>query len=65
MSRTTKGAAALVQPALKVGAANDPLEHEAEAMADRIVTMSAPNVDAAPPPVDSSAASSGDGAAQP
>ena len=65
MSRTTKGAAALVQPALKVGAANDPLEHEAEAMADRIVTMSAPNVDAAPPPADSSAASSGDGAAQP
>ncbi len=67
--RTTKAAGVILQPALEVGAANDPLEHEAEAMADRIVTMAAPAVDAAPPPADSSAGSpagaSGGGATQP
>ena len=35
----------LIQPALRVGAANDPLEHEAESNADRVVTMSAPSLD--------------------
>lgn len=59
--RTTHRAGALLQPALKVGAANDPLEHEAEAMADRIVTMPAPAVDAMPPPTDSPAGPPGDG----
>ncbi|MDI5920401.1 DUF4157 domain-containing protein [Halomonas sp. LR5S13] len=42
--------AARIQPALKVGAANDPMEHEAEATAERIVTMSAPGHDTAAPP---------------
>lgn len=37
--------ARLLQPALKVGAANDPLEQEAEATADRVVSMSAPSLD--------------------
>jgi len=59
-----KGAEAPVQPALKVGAANDPLEHEAEAMADRVVTMPAPAMGEGAPPADpsadSSAGSSGD-----
>lgn len=63
--RSTKAAAVILQPALKVGAANDPLEHEAETMADRIVTMSAPTMGAVPPPLDSSAGPSGDGASQP
>ena len=31
-----------IQPALRVGAANDPMEHEAEAMSERVATMSAP-----------------------
>ncbi len=41
----------LLQPALKVGAVNDPLEREAETMADRIVSMPAPQPapPAAPP----------------
>ncbi|MEM7270541.1 MAG: DUF4157 domain-containing protein, partial [Pseudomonadota bacterium] len=39
-----------LQPALKVGPANDPMEHEAEAMAERVVSMSAPSLDAPPPP---------------
>ncbi|MCB1800561.1 MAG: DUF4157 domain-containing protein, partial [Gammaproteobacteria bacterium] len=42
------GVARLLQPALKVGAANDPLEHEAEATAERVVTMSAPVPDDSP-----------------
>lgn len=43
-----------LQPSLKVGAANDPLEHEAEAMAERVATMSAPAPDSADaPPVSS------------
>lgn len=37
----------LLQPALKVGAANDPLEREAESMAERVVAMPAPQL--APP----------------
>ena len=36
-----------IQPALRVGAANDPMEHEAEAMSERVATMSASS--AAPP----------------
>ncbi|MCB1351166.1 MAG: DUF4157 domain-containing protein [Rhodobacteraceae bacterium] len=35
-------AARLLQPALRVGAANDPLEREAEQMAERVVAMPAP-----------------------
>ena len=38
----------LLQPALKVGAANDPLEREAETTAERVVAMPAPRLDAAP-----------------
>ena len=38
-----------VQPALKVGAANDPLEREAERTAERIVAMPVPSL-AEPPP---------------
>jgi hypothetical protein len=38
----------IVQPALKVGAANDPLEHEAEAMAERVVSMPVPSFDTPP-----------------
>jgi len=38
-----------VQPALRVGAANDPLELEAERTAERIVAMPAPSL-ASPPP---------------
>ena len=34
----------LLQPALKVGAANDPLEREAETMAERVVSMPAPQL---------------------
>ena len=34
----------LLQPALKVGAANDPLEREAETMAERVVAMPAPQL---------------------
>ena len=41
-----------IQTALKVGPANDPLEHEADVMADRVTTMSAPSLDAAPQPND-------------
>jgi len=37
-----------VQPVLKVGAANDPLEHEADRMAERVVAMPEPSR-AAPP----------------
>ena len=33
---------AILQPALKVGPANDPLEREADAMADRVAAMAAP-----------------------
>lgn len=47
----------LVQPALKVGAANDPYEHEAERMAERVLAMPAPQT--APPvarPTDASSA---------
>ena len=43
------GESAKIQPSLKVGAANDPLEHEADAMAERVVTMSEPAMDAPPP----------------
>jgi len=32
----------IIQPALQVGAANDPLEHEAHKTADKIVSMPAP-----------------------
>jgi hypothetical protein len=39
-----------VQPALRVGAANDPLELEAERTAERVVAMAAPSP--APPPDD-------------
>lgn len=38
---------ALLQPALRVGAANDPLEREAEATAERVVSMPAPEPAAA------------------
>ena len=41
------GAHRLLQPALKVGAANDPLEREAETMAERVVSMPAPQMAAA------------------
>ena len=34
----------ILQPALKVGAANDPLEREAETMAERVVSMPAPQM---------------------
>jgi len=34
----------LLQPALKVGAANDPLEREAETMAERVASMPAPQL---------------------
>ncbi|MCJ9429306.1 eCIS core domain-containing protein [Kordiimonas marina] len=37
-----------LQPALQVGAVNDPAEHEAEAMAARVVTSSAPAVPVQP-----------------
>ncbi|SFT86607.1 eCIS core domain-containing protein [Sedimentitalea nanhaiensis] len=37
--------AAILQPALRVGAVNDPAEHEAEAMASRVVASSAPAMD--------------------
>ena len=43
----------LLQPALKVGAASDPLEREAETMAERVVAMSVPQLtapDAVTPP---------------
>lgn len=49
--------ATLIQPALKVGAANDPLEREAENTAERIVSMPAPEI--AVPVADPS--SNGDG----
>lgn len=39
---------ALLQPALKVGAANDPLEREAETMAERVVAMPTPQLDSSP-----------------
>ncbi len=42
----------VIQPALKVGPANDPLEHEAEKTAERVVTMPAPVMDLPPPPTD-------------
>jgi len=45
----TATAIRVLQPALRVGPANDPLEREAEATAERVVSMPAPEV-AAPPP---------------
>ena len=36
--------ALILQPALKVGAANDPLEREAETMAERVVSMPSPGL---------------------
>jgi hypothetical protein len=36
--------APIIQPFLKVGAANDPLEHEAQKTADKVVSMSAPQM---------------------
>lgn len=41
-STHAESSATLLQPTLKVGAANDPLEREAENMADRVVAMPAP-----------------------
>ena len=49
VAKPKRAAVHLLQPALKVGAANDPLEHEAETNAERVVTMSASSLDAAPP----------------
>lgn len=45
-----EAAAAGVQAALRVGAANDPLEREAEVTAERVVAMPAPVAGAARPP---------------
>ena len=36
MAKPKSAAVHLLQPALKVGAANDPLEHEAETNAERV-----------------------------
>ncbi|MEM7505608.1 MAG: DUF4157 domain-containing protein [Pseudomonadota bacterium] len=41
-----KSQAAILQPALKVGPANDPLEREAEATSERIVSMGTPSMEA-------------------
>lgn len=48
--------AAVLQPALRVGAANDPLEREAETMAERVVAMPAPRLEAADAPGEAAAA---------
>jgi hypothetical protein len=39
-----------IQTKLKVGAVNDPLEHEADRVADRVMSMPAPEISAAAPP---------------
>lgn len=49
----------LVQPSLKVGAANDPLEREAETMAERVVAMPVPQF-AAPDAGSQPSAAAGD-----
>jgi len=51
--------ARVVQPALKVGAANDPLEREAETTAERIVSMPSPML--APPDADPLSGGQGNG----
>jgi hypothetical protein len=53
------GAQRLLQPALKVGAANDPLEREAETTAERVVSMPAPQL-AAPDAAGEGARGTGD-----
>jgi Domain of unknown function (DUF4157) len=42
-----RSSSAILQPALRVGAANDPLEREAETMAERVVAMPAPRMETA------------------
>lgn len=49
----------LLQPALKVGAANDPLEREAETMAERVASMPAPKL-AGPDAAEEGAPGTGD-----
>ncbi|WP_019960113.1 eCIS core domain-containing protein [Woodsholea maritima] len=56
---------ARLQPSLKVGPANDPLEHEADAMADRVLAMSAPIQAEAPPPSENRPSNPSDGGAAP